>query len=133
MKKFKRARSVANGRRHVPGTMNKTEKAYAELLEQMQIDGEIVDWAFEPITLKIGNSVRYTPDFLVQMHDGTIELHEVKACRKGGKFLSTDDSWVKLKIANTMFAHLFRFVRAGALAKADGGGWKHEYLQKDAK
>lgn len=129
-KAFKRMRGVKPKKRHTPGKMNKTEQAYAEVLEQRKHLGEILDWEFEPFVLKLCPGVSYTPDFLVQMPDLTAEIHEVKACRKGGAYLMEDDAWVKFKMADSIFSWLFRFVRAGRLAKADGGGWKIEYLNE---
>lgn len=110
--------------------MNALETAYVnERLTPMFASGLILGWSFEPITLKLADQVRYTPDFLLQMPDGTVELHETKACRKGGAYLMEDDAWVKLKIADSIFAWMYRFARAGRLAKSDGGGWRIDYLR----
>src|SRR4051812_3444934 len=67
-------------RSHTPGVMNKTEARYAELLEGRRLAGEIAAWRFEAITLILSRRRRctYTPDFLVEMPDGSEEHHEVK-------------------------------------------------------
>jgi hypothetical protein len=70
--------------------MNATEKAYSEHLEDLLIQGLIHGWQFEPLKLRLADLTYYSPDFLVQAFDETIELHEVKACLKNGKFLFED-------------------------------------------
>lgn len=92
-------------RRRVPGEMNRTEAKYAERLATMKATGEIVDWSFETITLKLAKDTRYTPDFWVTMPDGLLEFHEVKGFMR-------DDAWVKLKFAAERFpGFTFRLVR----------------------
>lgn len=82
--------------------MNKTEARYATLLEGLRLAGEIVDWQYEAITLKLGPDCRYTPDFLVIVEASLdvhpkIEFHEVK----GG--FTREDSLVKIKSASQQF------------------------------
>lgn len=60
------------GKRHKPGVMNKTERAYADLLEYRKIQGEVEQWHFEAVTLKLADGTRYTPDFYVVLADGMI-------------------------------------------------------------
>lgn len=93
--------------------MNKTEQAYAVALEGKLRRGEIEMYAFESVSLKLAEGTRYTPDFMVQMADNTIEFHEVKAGRLDKKTqavvpLSEDASKIKLKVAADKFP--FRFV-----------------------
>lgn len=64
--------------RRVAGTMNRTEAAYALVLADRQQRGEVLWYKFEPITFRLGDDLRYTPDFVVQLADGTVELHECK-------------------------------------------------------
>lgn len=45
-------RHVKPRARHVPGEMNKTETAYAELLEGRKLAGEILGWRFEAYKLR---------------------------------------------------------------------------------
>ena len=78
--------------RHVPGAMNKTEAAFAQVLEARLKAGEIVDYRFESLTLKLGADCRYTPDFVVVNADYEIELYDVK----GG--FTRDDSAVKMRV-----------------------------------
>lgn len=73
--------------------MNKTEARYAEVLEARRRAGEVREYAFELVTLKLGHDCRWTPDFVVILADGTLELHEVK----GG--FEREDALVKRKVA----------------------------------
>ena len=116
-------------RQHVKGEMNSTEKAYSEHLEGLRLQGLIHGWQFEPIKLRLADLTYYSPDFMVQAFDETIELHEVKACMKNGKFLFEDDARVKIKVAAEMHP-VFAFIVAGKLPKASGGGWKFEVISK---
>lgn len=107
----------AKGRRarRDPGTMNGLESRYArDILAVRKAAGEIAEWWYEAVTFKLAPDTRYTPDFLVQLADGTLECHECK-----GFF--EDHAKVKIKVAATMYPH--RFVLVRKLAKTDGGHW----------
>ena len=99
-------------RRHTPGVMNKTEAAYAEVLDASYRTNAIAWYGFEAITLKLGPDCRWTPDFLVIDMDGYIEFHEVKAgyVNASGKVVARveDDAAVKLRLAPGQFP-FFRF------------------------
>lgn len=82
--------------RHVPGVMNRTESAYGKVLARLKGTGEILDYWFESVKLKIGEKCFYTPDFLVMLPDGTLEIHEVK-----GRMM--DDAQVKLRAVRDKF------------------------------
>jgi hypothetical protein len=101
-----------------PGEMNKLERAYSEHLEQQRYAGEILEWHFEAVKLKLATATFYTPDFMVMLPDGLIEFAEVK----GGYFY--DDAKVKLKVAAKLFPFRFRLVKRQA--KKDGGKWLSE-------
>ena len=94
--------------------MNKTEAEYAGMLEARKERGDISWYAFEAITLKLADNTRYTPDFMVMLADGVLEIHETK-----GGFIR-EDGWLKLKIAAGLFP--FRFFLCQKQAKKDGGG-----------
>lgn len=100
------------------GIQNKTEAAYARVLELRRMGGEIAWFAFEGITFKLADDTRYTPDFAVMLADGTMEMHEVK----GSLDYIQDDAKVKIKVANDMFP--FRFFLVAPIAKKRGGGWQ---------
>lgn len=95
--------------------MNKTEAEYAGMLEARRVSGEILWWAYEAMTLKLADNTRYTPDFLLMLADGALEVHETK-----GGFIR-EDGWLKLKVAAGMFP--FRFFLCQKQAKKAGGGW----------
>lgn len=105
---------VATGALREPD-MNKTEAEYAQMLEARRVSGEIQWWAYEAMTLKLADNTRYTPDFLVMLADGALEVHETK-----GGFIR-EDGWLKLKVAAGMFP--FRFFLCQKQAKKAGGGW----------
>ena len=81
--------------------MNKTETAYAEILEVRKREGEIKDYKFEEIILKLAPHTFYRPDFFVIFQDH-FEVHEVK-----GAYIR-DDAMAKFKIAADRYP-FFRF------------------------
>lgn len=109
----------ARGRsRHVPGVMNKTEKAYSDELDRRYKAGEIQWFAFEAMKFKLADKTYYTPDFVVLRNDGMVECVEVKGFWE-------DDARVKIKCAAEKF-FLFQFIALKPKAKKDGGGWSRE-------
>lgn len=104
--------------RRTPGTMNDTEKAYAQtVLEPSRLAGEIAHWWFEQFTFKLADKVRYTPDFVVMRADGVLEVREVKGHWE-------DDARVKIKVAAQLFP--FDFIAVQKKTKKNGGGWTEE-------
>lgn len=99
------------------GEMNKTEAAYAKLLEEMKYAGDVAWYRFEGVKLRLADNTFYSPDFAVMRSDGQMEMHEVKG-------MWTDDARVKIKVAAD--AYPFKFVAVKAKAKKDGGGWAVE-------
>ena len=99
------------------GQLNKTEEAYRRHLELRKVAGEVVWYAFEGIKLRLADKTFYTPDFAVQLADGSLELHEVK-----GRWM--DDARVKTKVAAAQFP--IRIIAVTAQAKKLGGGWAIE-------
>lgn len=89
--------------------MNKTEQAYAQILEAQKRNGEIRDWWYEKVTLKLADDTRYTPDFTVIENDGEMRFVETK-----GGFIR-EDARVKLAVAAEQFP--FRFTRAQKFSK----------------
>jgi hypothetical protein len=71
--------------------MNGTERKYAELLELRKMAGEILDYKFDSLKLRLADKTFYTVDFFVTTAQG-FECHEVKG------FLR-DDANVKFKVA----------------------------------
>lgn len=102
------------------GELNKTEEAYRQHLDARRLAGEIVWYQFEPFALKLAPKTTYTPDFLVQLASGHLEVHEVKGFWQ-------DDARVKIKVAASMFP-VFKFIAVQKAGKDDalGDGWKLE-------
>jgi len=114
----------ARGRtQHVPGRMNGLETKYASLLNDRKMVGEIHSWRFESIKLRLANNTFLTPDFLVVLADGSVELHEVKArWKKEDRAHWEDDARVKVKIAAEIYPE-FRFIGVSWDSRE---GWKYE-------
>lgn len=94
--------------------MNKLEARYAsEILEPLRRAGEILDYRFERIKLKLANLTYYTPDFLV-IYPDHIGLHETKGHWE-------DDARVKIKVAADQFPE-YEFVAVEYKKKT----WKYE-------
>lgn len=92
--------------------MNKTEAAYSdEVLAQLYIKDEIRDWWYESVRLRLANGAWYTPDFVVMMHDGTLEMHEVKGFWR-------EAARVRIKVAADNYP--FKFIAVQKLKKRDG-------------
>ena len=108
------------GKRHKPGVMNQTEQAYADLLENRKLAGEVIKFDFESITFKLADGCRYTPDFAIWLVDGTMEFVD---CKGSGPM--DEKSRVKVKCAAEKFPQ-FAFVTEQEQAKKLGGGWKRE-------
>jgi len=83
--------------------MNVLEARYACFLEERRTCGEVVDWKFEPIKLRLAKATYYSPDFMVKLADGRIELHETKGFMR-------DDAAIKLKVAAEAYPNFFQIV-----------------------
>lgn len=83
--------------RHTAGQMNALEKRYADILNLRRNGGDVAHWWFEAITLKLAHDTRYTPDFMVQLVCGTLQLIDVKGWK------AEEDAAVKMRVAATMF------------------------------
>lgn len=99
--KLRGRRTQARGRvRHESGSMNKTERAYYDgVLAPRLRAGELAYVGFECLKLRLAKATFYDTDFLVQLADGTLEVHEVKGFME-------DDAAVKLKVAAETFPWL---------------------------
>ena len=71
------------------GKMNNAELAYNKTLALRKMAGKILWYSFEGITLRLADRTTYTPDFVVMLANGELELHEVKG-------FWTDDAKVKV-------------------------------------
>lgn len=105
------------------GTLNRTEAAYSRHLEGLVRSGAVLDYRFEAVKLRLADNTFYSPDFVVQLADRTLECHEVKG-------FWTDDARVKIKVAAALFPW-FRFIAVQARSRKDGGGWAVETFGRD--
>lgn len=115
MGRFGNKRFYALGRLK-QGEMNRTETAYADLLQRRLETGEVLWYKFEGIKFRLADNCWYTPDFAVLNKTLEMEFHEVK-----GAFIM-DDGKAKWKIAADLYP--FRFLMCIQQKKKDGGGWK---------
>lgn len=90
---------------HVPGQMNKLESRFALLLEARQWAGEIRGWWFEAETFALGPEMTFTPDFRVELLDGSFEFVDVKGAH------TWEDSTIKIKAAAVLYPQ-HRFYQA---------------------
>lgn len=103
-----RARTITRAKwraARTPGQMNKTERRFADRLRELEFAGEVVQWDFEPIKLRLGADWKttLTVDFMVCHADGLIELIDVK-----GSGPIEQVAMVKLKTAARLYpAFLF--------------------------
>lgn len=101
------------------GERNKTEAEYEAYLELRKKAGEIIQFEFEGIKLRLASNVYYKPDFYVMNANCEIEIHEVKSIWLG-------DALTKIRVASSKFP--FRFFAVYKKTKKDGGGWRIEEI-----
>ena len=119
----------------VPEDVSDDEAARAVELQRLKLTGLIADWKFQPLTLKLADGVRYTPDFVVEETDGTLTLEEVKGrCRPkraDGSYLKSrphyhdDGARVKPRVAPEIVPW-FRVRVVWQLHATEGGDWGSE-------
>lgn len=106
------------------------EAAYAGELEERLRTGEIERYRFEPMKFRLADLAFYTPDFEVQLPDGTIEFHEVKpgyrqklkdGTRREAPFCF-EDAKLKIRIAAAQFDE-FGFLIFLIVFPPKGAGW----------
>jgi hypothetical protein len=111
--------TLSKGRVTERGKRNQTEAEYEALLKT---DADVAAYWFEPFSLRLSNPgsgqpARYTPDFLVLLHDGTTYVDDVKGT-------GPDDpaAIIRIKTAAELFP-LWMFRIAKKRTKRDGGGF----------
>ena len=112
-----RASVMAVGRT-ARGVMNRTEARYAsEVLDVRKALGEVAEYWYESIKLRLADGSWFTVDFFVMLKDGRLEAHEVK-----GHWRTAER--VRIKVAAERYP--FLFYSAQRRKKKDGGGWSVE-------
>lgn len=77
--------------------MNKLEARFADYLEWLIEQGEVVHYEYENHKVRLAaNKTWYTPDFWVIRHDGRIEIYETKGFWR-------DDARIKTKVAAALY------------------------------
>ena len=100
------------------GELNRTESSYAQYLEGEKQGGRVADYWFESLKLKVADGTCwYTPDFMVLLPDGRLDLHDVKRIPR----VFFDDAKCKVKVVATSFPFAMKVVYPRA--KKNGGGW----------
>lgn len=86
------SRTKARGKtaRRQPGKMNRLEASYARHLDARKAAGEVLAWWFERVAFRVGTACFWHADFLVQVADGTLEIHDCKGYAR-------DDATVKAR------------------------------------
>ncbi len=124
MKRRSRYTILAKGLERKRGKKNKSEQAYEHYLALEKATGRVLDWWFEPMSLRLsecdaGQPLRYSPDFLVLAADGTVYLDDVKAPLRRGQKFDDPAAVIRIKAAADRYPlFLFRIVRPIA-----GGAW----------
>ena len=97
------------------GEMNQGEKKYAEYLDLLLHLKQIAWYKFEGIKFRLADNTFFSPDFVVMMPNGEMQIRDVKG-------YMMEDANVKIKMAAEIYP--FRFFIVKKQAKKDGGGWK---------
>lgn len=100
-----------------PAEGNKLEQAFGLRLFSMRQRGEIRDYAYEAVKLRLAKSCFYTPDFVVWENDQSVTMYETKGFWR-------DDARVKIKVA----ARLFPMLHFIAVENRKGLGWVFENI-----
>ena len=121
---------LAKGLVRKRGKRNKTEAAYEAYLQSQKEIGAILDYWFEPFSLRLseadtGQPLRYTPDFMILTETGTIYIDDIKAARtKKGDTFDDPASLVRIKAAAERYP-LFVF----QIVRPDGKGhWEFKEI-----
>ncbi len=112
-------------KRRVPGQMSQTEIRFSQILDEMLKREEITHYLYEPITFKLAEGLRYTPDFMCVYSKPALgtAFFEIK----GSEFFASGksnqmNSLSKLKMTATKFSQ-FYFYKCFPRKKSEGGEW----------
>lgn len=93
---------------------NQTEERFERtFLIPAKLDGKLLDYKFERVTLVLGNNTRYTPDFFGRWENGVLQFWEIK----GGHI--REDARVKYYSAVEQYPEF-----AFQLVQWDRGEWR---------
>lgn len=121
---------LAKGLIRQRGKRNKNEAAYEDYLKLIKQGGGIVDYWFEPFSLRLSESdngvaLRYTPDFMILNESGVVYIDDIKAAKtKKGVAFDDPAAIVRIKAAADRYPlFVFRLVRP-----IRGGGWEYKEI-----
>ena len=77
--------------------MNRIENEQSLLLEREKRLGNIQDWRFEPMKIRLADNCTYLPDFMIVHNLGSIEFMEIK-----GPHIR-EDALIKYKVAVELY------------------------------
>jgi hypothetical protein len=109
---------AARAPKRADGYASRLEARYAEHLTALVRAGEIAEWWYDTLTVKLAPNTHHKPDFLVQHADGTLAWHEVKGFWR-------DDALVKSKITAAMLPLPYYVCRWGKAS-----GWVVEQIEE---
>ena len=104
--RFTRRHSKGAKGRYVKGVMNANEIAFAKVLDEWKVNGQVLWYAFEAVTFKLAPKTTYTPDFMVVHADLSLVAYEVKSGQRTGKPFTQGDAVVKMKLCAELFPHI---------------------------
>lgn len=106
------------------GYDSKTEKAFAQYLEEKRISGKISRFWPHSAKFRLADRCWIEPDFLAQLPTGELILIDVK----GAPAVFMEDAKVKMKVLGEQLP--FRVFVAYPKTKREGGGFKVEGYPK---
>jgi len=106
----------ANPIRPEADRMNKLEARYARHLDLQVAHGDVESYLYGSIKFRLADRTWFTPDFVLWMKSGAIEVHETKGFMR-------DDANVKLKVFAEMYPE-FTVV----LVTLDRGDWRKRHI-----
>jgi hypothetical protein len=100
---------------------SKLEARFAGLLGEWKLGGGILEWRYEPVSMKIGKDCRYTPDFLVLGTDLTITFYETK-----GTWLGKGQAAARVRLRAA--ANTYPFWRFIVAYWSKSEGWRYDQI-----
>lgn len=94
------------------------EEQFALFLDQQKLGGHVIEWAYKPVRLRIGDGIYYTPDFRVVWIDRTITYYEIKGFLREA---------ARVRIHAAAERHPHRFIMVRKRPQKHGGGWEKLY------
>lgn len=94
-----RARGLAP---HDRKSMNKLEARYGAYLETLKLAGEVLDYKFQALSLRLADNTFHRPDWYVMVKGGWEEIHETKGTGKGRPHF-TEAGWLRFKLGREIW------------------------------